>query len=397
VPSSSDRFLPYSRQQVSSEDIQSVVAVLESDFLTQGSCVQTFEEALADYVGAKYAVACATGTAALHLSCLALGIGTGDKLLTSPITFVASANCAQYVGADTVFSEIDERTWCLSPEILDEYLRKNLVSVVVPVHFAGHPVDLPSLYALKEKYGFMMIEDACHALGSEIGIDRIGSSKLSDMSVFSFHPVKHITMGEGGAITTNNKSLYKKLITYRTHGIHKNTDSFINHQLAFERDGETNPWYYEMSNLGYNYRITDIQCALGISQLKKIETFVCRRRAIAGRYNEAFRKIAVANCPTELPGVKHSYHLYTLQIDFSELGKSRNQVMRELRDNNIGSQVLYIPVHLQPYYAKKYGYRVGDFPISEAYYDRCLSIPLFPDMTDVEVGRVIQGVKSVLG
>ena len=252
------------------------------------------------------------------------------------------------------------------------------------------------LRKLKEKYGFFIIEDACHALGGRYEDVAIGSCEYSDMSVFSFHPVKHITTGEGGAITTNNRILYEKLLTYRTHGIHKNPDLFVNRKLAFDNNNEANVWYYEMPDFGYNYRITDLQCALGKNQLSKIDKFVNRRREIANTYTTEFKKIPSIGTPQERSGIEHAFHLYTLTLSFTEIGKSRNEVIRRLRELNVGTQVLYIPVHLQPYYSKKYGYKVGDYPVAENYYDRCLSIPMFPSMTDEEVEHVIDSVLSVV-
>jgi perosamine synthetase len=390
------RFLPYSRQSISQSDIARVLEVLESDFITQGSRVPEFEAAIADYVGARFAVACATGTAGLHLACQALDLKSGDRLVTSPITFVASANCAQFVGADTVFSDIDETTFCLSASHLEAVLQRHRPRVVVVVHFGGHPAELDELSQLKEKYGFKIIEDACHALGGMHHKHKIGASNVSEMSVFSFHPVKHITTGEGGIVTTNDEALYKRLIRYRTHGIHKDPDLFLSPELAFDEAGEVNPWYYEMLDLGYNYRITDLQCALGIGQLHKIDQFIERRRDIAARYNRDLADMDFVKTPKEIGDIKHAYHLYTLQVDFRELGVSRTKVMRELKNRGIGTQVLYIPIHLQPYYRTKYGYGPGMFPIAERYYDRCLSIPLFPDLSDSEVDWVVENLRQVL-
>ena len=391
-----DRFLPYSRQLIDDDDIRAVNEMLASDMITQGPLVEEFEQALADYVGAKYAVSCATGTAALHLSCLALGLNKGSILVTSPITFLASANCAQYVGADTLFSDINKDSWCLSIPMLEELVKNKHVDAVVPVHFAGHSAEMATLKQLQDKYEFKIIEDACHALGGKYHGEHVGSCAYSDLSTFSFHPVKHVTTGEGGAVTTNDKLLYERLRQFRTHGMHKDADKFRNNKLAFDHLGNRNSWYYEMQELGFNYRITDIQCALGISQLTKVDRFVERRRHIAEKYKLGLGAVPLISTPIELPGVKHAYHLYPLLINFQELRKTRSQVMKELRELNIGTQVLYIPVHVQPYYADKYGYKQGDFPIAEEYYEQCLSIPIFPGMTDNEVDFVISGVLSTV-
>ncbi len=392
----SKRFLPYGRQSIDQSDIKKVSRVLKNDFITQGPNVKNFEIKFAKYVGAKYAVACSNGTAALHLSCLALNLGPGKKLLTSTITFVASANCAQYVGAETLFADIDPSTFCISIESLKKILIKKKVDAVVVVHMSGHPANLQEIYKLKKKYDFHVIEDACHALGGFYKNTKIGSCKYSDLSTFSFHPIKSITTGEGGMITTNNKNTYKKLLNLRSHGIHKNTNDFYNKKIAFDKKGNPNMWYYEMNELGYNYRITDIQSALGESQLKKINKFINLRRKVAKIYNEGFAKNDLIETPIENSDVKHAYHLYTILINFKKLGKSRNEIMKVLKKNNIGTQVLYIPVHLQPYYLKKYGFKRGQFPFAEKYYDRCLSLPIFANLKKNEVNYVINKVNSII-
>ena len=391
------RFLPYSRQSIDAKDIQKVTSVLKKDFITQGPQIESFEREFAKYVGSKFAVACATGTAALHLSCQALNLGAGGSLLTTPITFVASANCAQFVGADTYFADIDLKNYCISPKYLEVELKKRKIDIVVVVHMSGHPADMQKIYNLKKKYKFKLIEDACHALGGSYNKKKIGSCFYSDISTFSFHPVKPITTAEGGMVTTNSKEIYKKLLIYRTHGIHKISKDFKNKKLAFDKDGSINAWYYEMNNLGYNYRITDIQCALGESQLKKINKFIKTRRKIAKIYNKGFKKNKLITTPFEdTDKVVHAYHLYTILINFKKLGKSRNQVMSELKKFNIGSQVLYIPVHIQPYYANKYGYKFGNFPNAETYYKNCLSIPIFPGISNKEINYVINKVNSII-
>ena len=317
-------------------------------------------------------------------------------MITSPITFVASANCAQFVGADTHFADIDIENHCLSPSSLEKKLKIKKIDIVVIVHMSGHPADLENIYKLKKKYNFKIIEDACHALGAKYKNKKIGSCFYSDISTFSFHPVKPITTGEGGMVTTNSKEIYESLLKFRTHGIHKKKNNFLNQKMAFDKDGKVNEWYYEMTELGFNYRITDIQCALGISQLKKIDKFIKARRNIAKMYNLGFLKNKLIKTPLEDIKAKHAYHLYTILIDFKKLGKSRNQVMRELKNYNIGSQVLYIPVHLQPYYLKKYDFKNGDFPLAEKYYENCLSIPIFPDLKKKEIIYTISQIYKTI-
>jgi len=390
------RFLPYGRQTIDQADIDAVIKVFDGDFITQGPRINEFERAFSQYVGAKYAVACSNGTAALHLACQALELCKGGKLVTSTVTFLSSANCAQFVNADTLFVDIDPDTYCMSTVELENLLKKEKIDVLVPVHLAGHSADMQAMFDLKEKYGFHIIEDACHAPGGMYNNTKIGSCKYSDMSIFSFHPVKHITTAEGGMITTNDEQLYNKLLRFRTHGMHKDPALFQNKTLAFDANGDQNIWYYEMFEVGHNYRITDIQCALGSSQLSKNDNSVKKRRSIASRYNAQFRNNPYITTPKEQSNVKHAYHLYTVLIDFEKLGKTRNTVMGELRDLKIGTQVLYIPVHLQPYYANKYRYKMGDFPYSENYYAHCLSIPMFHGLESEEVEYVIKCVNSVI-
>ena len=390
------RFLPYSRQSIDKKDIYEVTKTLKKDFITQGPKIYEFEKNFAKYVKAKYAVACATGTAALHIACQSLKLGKGRNLLTSPITFVASANCAQFLGADTHFADIDLDNYCISPSSLEKILKNKKIDIVVVVHMSGHPADLEGINNLKKKYDFKIIEDACHALGSSYKNKKIGSCFYSDISTFSFHPVKPITTGEGGMVTTNSEKIYKSLLKFRTHGIHKNKDDFFNKDMAYDKIGNVNQWYYEMSDLGHNHRITDFQSALGNSQLKKIDKFIQARRKIAKIYNNGFSKNKFIKVPKVNPNISHAYHLYTLLIDFKRINKSRNEIMKKLRDMNIGTQVLYIPIHLQPYYLKKYGFKIGDFPNAENYYESCLSIPIFPNIQKREIDYVIDRINNLV-
>jgi dTDP-4-amino-4,6-dideoxygalactose transaminase len=388
------RFLPYSRQNIDHKDIQSVVRVLKSDFITQGPNVDKFEKEFAKYVGVKYAVACATGTAALHLSCLALGINSDSSLVTSSITFVASANCAEFLGAKVYLTDIDKETYCMCPTSLENLLKTKKIDVVVPVHLSGHSADMEKIFKLKKKYNFKIIEDSCHALGGSFNKYKVGSCKYSDISTFSFHPVKPITTGEGGIITTNNKKIYEKLLIYRTHGIIKDQKKFYNKKNAFDKKF-VNRWYYEMIDLGYNYRLTDIQSALGQSQLKKLDEFTSKRNKIARRYNEAFKKNKCIITPKVKRNINHAYHLYTILLDFKKIGKTRNEIMTALFENKIGSQVLYIPIYKQPYYSKKYKFKNINYKNSEYYYNHALSIPIFPDLKPKEQNFIINTINKI--
>ena len=395
----------YGRQWIDEEDINAVIDVLKGDWITQGPKIDEFEKALANYCGAKYAVAVNSGTAALHLACLAAGIKEGDEVITTPITFVASANCVVYCGGIPVFADINKDTYNIDPS----EIRKKITSktkAAIPVHFAGLPCDMEAIRKIADEHDLIIIEDACHALGAEWKDSngrwhKTGSCSYSDMTVFSFHPVKHITTGEGGAVLTNNAELYEKLLSLREHGIIRNPEKFINKDLAFSLNPESlilnpNSWYYEIHELGFNYRITDIQCALGLSQLKKLDMFLAKRRSIASAYSQAFKDIELVTTPAEPEDKKPAYHIYVLQIDFERLGKTRADVMNKLRASGIGTQVHYIPIHLQPYYRNNFGYRKGDYPAAEEYYDKALSIPIYPKMNDAEIKRVINSVKGCL-
>lgn len=388
--------IPYGKHHIDEEDIQAVVDVLRSGVLTQGPAVEAFERAVAEYVGAKYAVAVSSGTAALHLAALAAGVGPGTSLITSPITFVASANAGLYAGAQVVFADIDPDTINMSPESLKDVLEKNPdARAVIPVHFAGLPCDMPAIKALADQVGVDVIEDAAHALGATYpNGQRVGSCAYALMTIFSFHPVKAIAAGEGGMITTNDESIYRKLLRLRSHGINKLDDPLQLPEQALS-EGVQNPWYYEMQELGFHYRITDMQCGLALSQFKKLEKFIARRRALVKRYDVAFA--GMRHCrPAQIMGRDQSgHHLYVLRIEFDAIGLSRGQLMQELRSRGIGSQVHYIPVPANPYY-RKLGHRPEDFPNAQKYYQEALSIPLFFDLTDEQQQDVISTFKELV-
>ena len=382
--------ISYGRQWIDEDDIQAVVEVLKGDFLTQGPKIEEFEKNICDYVGSKYCVAVSNGTAALHLAVASLEIEPGKKGITSPITFMASPNAMVYNDIRPDFVDIDAETYCLDHLKVEEKIDRD-TRLIIPVHFAGQPCDMGSLYEIAQDNKLFIVEDAAHAIGSKYSDGTpVGKCKYSDLSTFSFHPVKTITTGEGGAITTNNKDLYEKLLLLRSHGITKDNSKFQIENLKV-----LGPWYHEMQLLGYNYRLTDIQAGLGISQLKKLDRFVQRRREIVRKYNDEFKSIDWLKIPFEKPDVYSAFHLYVLQIDFSKIGKSRKKVMEELQNKKIGTQVHYIPVHTQPYYRMNFGTNWSDFPIAENYYQKALSIPLYPRMTDEDVNYVIQSIKGL--
>jgi UDP-4-amino-4,6-dideoxy-N-acetyl-beta-L-altrosamine transaminase len=391
------RVIPYGRQDIDDADIAAVVEALRSEFLTQGRRVADFEAALAEACGARHAVAVSSGTAALHLAALAAGVGPGDLVYTSANTFVASANCALYAGAEPRLVDI-EPDGGLSLEALERALSRasgGRPRAVVPVHFAGHPVDLPALAKLARRHGLAVIEDACHALGAVVVEDGrawpVGCGRWSDMAVLSTHPVKHVTTGEGGAVLTNDDTLAARLRTLRTHGIVREP------QFLERREGADEPWWYEMQSLGLNYRLTDIQAALGASQLRRLPAFVARRRAIAARYAEALAGLPAVRLPEERPWARHSYHLYVIQVDFARLGTTRAEAMRRLRAEGVGSQVHYIPIYRQPYFRRRFDWSPGAYPGCEQFYAGALSIPMFPAMTDADVDQVVRVVRRVLG
>lgn len=376
--------IPYGKQLITNEDIKAVVETLESDFLTQGPKVAEFEQKFSEFTGSRYAVAVSNGTAALHLSVLVLNIKPGDKVITTPITFAASANCVLYVGGEVDFVDIDKETYLIDLNQIEDKLKKDKkgkYKCIIPVDFAGYPVNMEELKILSEKFNCHIIEDSCHAPGGYF-VDNAGNKQFCgngtfpDLSIFSFHPVKHVATGEGGMITTNNKKLYESLTLYRTHGITKNPD-----KLTQNPGG----WYYEMQVLGYNYRITDIQCALGISQLRRVHGNLHRRREIAEKYDKAFKKHNYIMTPVVRNGVGHAYHLYIIQIS------DRKSLYDYLRQRNIYSQVHYIPVHLLPFY-QKFGWSKGDFPVAEEYYNNCLSLPIYPSLSEKEQDYVIDTI-----
>ncbi len=398
--------IPYGHHYIDEDDIQAVVDVLRNGALTQGSRVAGFERAVADYVGVKYAVAVSSGTAALHLACMAADIAPGDEVFTTPNTFVASANCVLYVGARPQFADIDPQTLNIDPDDLSRRCNASKkVKAIIPVHFAGLPCDMPRIRAIADEYGSVIIEDACHALGAQYEDgSRVGNCRFSEMTVFSFHPVKGVTAGEGGMITTNDEHLLQRLVKLRSHGICKGNFEFpgisvadktiLKTDVALE-EGELKPWYYEMQELGYNYRITDIQCALAISQLKKIDAFLQRRKEIAKAYDEAFQSFEGVK-RTQLQGRQlSSHHIYVLRIDFNGLGLSRHQVMKQLAFRRVGSQVHYIPVPMHPYY-EKLGFCLQDYSETEKYYHEALTIPIYYSLTDQQVTKVIDAVQEVI-
>jgi UDP-4-amino-4,6-dideoxy-N-acetyl-beta-L-altrosamine transaminase len=372
--------------------------------LTQGPTVPLFEKKLSTTLDAKPAVACSTGTAALHLAMMALEIGPGDVVVTTPITFLADANCARYVGAEVRFADIDPETACMSPNALECVLAQDSehrIKVVIPVHFAGQPADLPRIHSLAKAHGAVVVDDACHAPGAwyehEGACYGTGASPHSLMTVFSFHPVKHVAMGEGGAVLCEDPDLLNQLRRFRNHGITR--DDLVLDNMAFDENGDLNPWYYEMSSLGYNYRVSDIQAALGITQLERLEESVVRRNYLADYY----RRQLETRFPNRIirplmlrPGVRHAYHLFVVRIDFEKHRVSRSKVVRRLRDAGIGTQVHYIPLHLQPYYRQVHGTRPGDYPAAEGYYDQALTLPLYPQLEEADIDRVLNELGAAL-
>ena len=374
--------LPYGRQSIGEDDIQSVVDVLRSDWLTTGPRVAEFEEAFAARVQAKYAVSFSSGTAALHGAAFAAGLKPGDEAITAPMTFAATANCVLYQGATPVFADVTADTLNLDPDQVEERIT-SCTRALLPVDYAGHPADLDVILELAVRHGLVVIEDACHALGAEYRGRLTGS--IADLTVFSFHPVKHLATGEGGMVTTNRAEYAEALRRFRNHGISSDA-------RQRQRDGQ---WHYEMVALGFNYRLTDIACALGLSQLKKLEANLLRRREIAARYQTAFRALAEVTAPAIRTEVNPAWHLYPIRLNLERLRTNRAQVFQALRAENIGVNVHYIPVHLHPYYRDRFGYRGGEYPVAENAYERLISLPMFHGMSDQDVDDVIAAVKKV--
>ena len=388
--------IPYGKHHLDEQDFNAVRDVLSGNSLTQGPLIKSFEEALATYVGSKFAVAVSSGTAALHLAAIAAGATDATTLITSPITFVASANAANYIGAKLVLADICPETINISPDALANALDNNPdTRIVVPVHFAGLPCNMAKIRSLADRVGAIVIEDGCHALGSTYDDGQmVGCCANSLMTTFSFHPVKAIAAGEGGVITTNDEEIYRKLLRLRSHGINKLDDEFINKNLA-ETNGVINPWYYEMQDLGYNYRLTDIQAALAKSQLSKIEKFIARRKALAERYDSVFKKVELLR-PAQSSGRQQSaHHIYPVRCDFEAVGKTRAEVMLALRGEGVITQVHYIPVHYHPFFKKKFA-TLGKFPNAERYYDEALTIPLFYDLKNEQQDFVVDLLRDLI-
>ncbi len=373
------KYIPYGHQSISNEDIQAVVEVLRSDYLTTGPKIEEFERAVSEYTGAKYAVAIANGTAALHAACAAAGIGQGDEVIVTPNTFVASANCVLYCKGTPVFADIDSDTYNISPSEIRKKITDK-TKAIVGVDFSGQPCEWDEIKDIAKEYGLITIEDAAHSLGADYKGKKVGT--IADMTTLSFHPVKHITTGEGGMILTDSKEYYEALLMFRSHGITRDK------QKLTKNDG---PWYYEQLDLGYNYRITDIQCALGISQLKRLDKFVEKRRSLAFRYDKAFADLENIVTPTQRKGCHNSYHLYVIQVK----NKDRRQVFDALHKAGIGVNVHYIPVYTQPYY-REHGYREVNCSNAWEYYTRAISLPLYPDLTYEEQDYVIEKVRDAV-
>lgn len=378
-----DTYLSYGKQTIDEFDINAVVDVLRSDYLTTGPYVKEFEDKVAEYVGAKYAVAVSNGTAALHMACFAAGIEAGSEVIVSPMTFAASANAVLYCSGTPVFVDIDPKTYNIDPDKIEEKITDK-TKAIIPVDFSGQSVDMDKIKKIADKYGLMIIEDAAHALGSEYKGVKVGSQ--ADLVEFSFHPVKPITTAEGGIVTTNSESLYNKMMLFRTHGITRNPESLE------ENHG---PWYYEQQYLGYNYRLTDVQSALGTSQMCKIDDFIARRREIVQLYNEKFKGLKEILTPYEASYSNSGWHIYIIKIIPELLSVSRREIFEALQAENIGVNVHYLPVYLHPYY-KKLGYEKGLCPKAEALYENMITLPLFPSMTDKDVEDVVNAVQKVI-
>lgn len=402
-----NKFIPYSKQYIDEADIKEVIKVLKSDFITQGPKIPEFENKLSEYCGCKYAVVFNSGTSALHSAYFVLGLKKNDEFITSPITFVATANAGLYLGAKSVFVDVEANTGNINASKIEKKITKK-TKLLVPVHYTGHPVDLEKIHEIAKKNNLYVIEDACHALGSRYrgkgqgakGEDKewtkIGSCKYSDMTILSFHPVKHITTGEGGAVVTNNKEFYKKLLMFRTHGItkdktqFKNYNNLHNYSICNNLISHVADWYYEMQFLGYNYRLTDIQAALGISQLKKLDGFVERRREIVDGYNKAFKNNPYFDIPVEKDYAFSSYHLYAVKLK-NKFKYKKKEIFSGLIERGIGIQVHYMPVYLQPFY-QALGYRQGLCPVAEDFYQKEISLPVYPSLAEEDVKYVVDNI-----
>jgi len=376
----------YGKQFIDIGDIWQVIKTLRCDFLTQGPKVAEFENAICKYTGAKYAVAVSNATAGLHIAMLALDIKSGDEVITSPITFIASANCALYVGASPKFVDIDSNTACIDVDKVEQAITQK-TKVIIPVHFAGQSCDMKAIKAIADKHNLFVVEDSAHAIGSDYLEKKVGSCEFSDMSIFSFHPVKNMTTGEGGIITTNNEKLYKKLLLLRSHGMTKDP------KILTKNDG---PWYYEMHEFGFNYRVTDIQASLGISQLKKIEKFKKRRREIVELYKKSFLSDERFSFLEEKDYAYSCFHLFPLLINFDKIKISKKDLFLKLQENGLHLQIHYIPVHLQPFYKSKFGFKEGDFPNAEEYYKKTISLAVYFGLSDGDSSLVVQTIKKLI-
>ncbi len=379
--------IPYGRQWIDAEDIKSVRQVLESDFITQGPTVEKFEKKIAEYCGVKYAVAVNSGTSALHCAMFSAGVEEHDEVIVPPITFAATANAVLYLKGKPVFADIDAKTLCLDPKETEKKITSR-TKAIAPVDFAGYPVDLAPFRRLAEKHKLALIEDAAHALGARRGSLQAGAK--ADAAILSFHPVKLITTGEGGAIITNDEKIYKRCLLFRSHGITKESEFLV------ENHGG---WYYEMHALGFNYRLTDLQSALGISQLGRVEKFIKKRNAIADLYKRYLKKYQeYLHWPeyTDAKDIRHAHHLFVVQFDLKKFKAGRKEIYDAYKQAGVGVQVHYIPVHLQPFYKKQFGYKRGDFPVAESYYDSCLSLPMFPLMKEADVKKVVKATENII-
>lgn len=383
--------IPYGRQDITQADIDAVLGVLHSDFLTQGPMVPRFEQTVAQHVGASHALAVNSATSALHIACLALGLGPGDLLWTTPVTFVASANCGLYCGAEVDFVDIDPHTYNLCPQALERKLEQaeregRLPKVVVPVHLCGQPCDMQAIHALAQRYGFKVIEDASHAIGGKYQGEFIGNGRYSDITVFSFHPVKIITTAEGGMALTNDAELASKMALLRSHGITRDPA-----QMTHEADG---PWYYQQIDLGFNYRMTELQAALGVTQMERLDQYVARRHQLARRYDDLLASLPVTT-PWQHPDSYSGLHLYVIRLQLDKIGKAHRQVFEALRELGIGVNLHYIPVHTQPYY-QRMGFQAGDFFEAERYYAEAISLPMFQTMTEAQQDEVVAAVRKAV-